>query len=384
MPAKISQFGSYLRGTSRRYDAIVSEPSNPWVAGMSDLFTREAFEAARERLKPGGAFGAWFHAYSTSADVVASIVATFRAVFPRATVVEITPGQDYLLVGLRDGALDLDVFLRRLEDPTVSRLLRSAGVNDSTALFARFVAGTRGVEAIAGDAPVMRASDLSLEFRAPSLLYRDATADVFALFARVDDLPLAGMVSDASQGGAWMRLLDESESRREAVTHTRAMVLAERQGDGARALREGELAVGYDPRDPMPRAVLARLYIARAMRAAPRDPGSAEQDLTAALELNPPVAERFRALVKLGDLASRRRDGRRALSRYTEALAVAREMGEEVPELHVRVAEVLAMLRAPEQAAEELDRAISSMPEGARRRSLEALREGLPRRGAAP
>lgn len=369
----------YLRGTSRTYDAIVSEPSNPWVAGMSDLFTREAFEAARERLRPGGAFGQWFHAYSTSAEVVASIVATFREVFPRATMVEITPGQDYLLVGLRDGSLDLDTFLRRAEDPTVSRLLRVAGVNDQAALFARFVAGVGGVRAVAGDAPLLRASDLSLEFRAPSLLYRDATDDVFALLARVDDLPLAGLVRDSSQGGAWMRLLDESESRREAVTHTRAMVLAERQGDRARALREGELAVGFDPRDPTPRTLLARLYLTRAMLASQRDPGSAEADLTAALELSPPVAERFRALVKLGDLAARRRDGRRALSRYTEALSVARETGEEAPELHVRMAETLAMLGAPSQAVEELDRAISQMPSGARRSALETLRAGLAR-----
>lgn len=368
----------FLRGTSRTFDAIVSEPSNPWVAGMSDLFTREAFEAARARLRPGGAFGAWFHAYSTSAEVVGSIVATFHDVFPRATLVEITPGQDYLLVGLRDGALDLDNVLRRVDDPTVTRMLAGANITDHASLMARFVAGARGVEAIGRGSPVLRAADLTLEFRAPSLLYRDATADVFSLLARVDDLPLAGLVADASPGGAWLRLLDESEARREAITHTRSMVLADRQGDVARALREGELAVGFDPRDPTPRALLARLYLTRAaLRRVSRDPGGAEQDLTAVLELAPPVTERFRALVKLGDLAARRRDGQRALARYTEALAVARSTGEVAPELHVRMAETLAMLGAPAQAADELDQAIRSMSEGPRRRELERLRSGM-------
>ncbi len=367
-----------LRGTSRSYDAIVSEPSNPWVAGMSDLFTREAFEAARARLRPGGVFGAWFHAYSTSAEVVSSIAATFHAVFPEAALVEVTPGQDYLLLGVRDGRVDLDTALRRLEDPTVQRLLRAANVSDAAALVARFVGGRRAVEAIAGDAPVLRASDLTLEFVAPSLLYRDATDEVFARLARVDDLPLAGLVREMGPGSTWLRLVDESEARREANTHLRAMVLAQRQGDLARALREGELAVGFDPRDLTARTLLARLYLVRAaQRTSRRDRGGAEEDLTAALELRPPDAERFRALVRLGDLALKRRDGQRALSRFEEALTLARASGEPAAELHVRMAEALAMLGAPTQAAEALDRAIRDTRDGRRREELEALRAGV-------
>ena len=44
---------SHLLLTPQRYDVIVSEPSNPWMAGVAALFTREFFEAARARLKPG-------------------------------------------------------------------------------------------------------------------------------------------------------------------------------------------------------------------------------------------------------------------------------------------------------------------------------------------
>ena len=210
----------YLRGARGSYDAIVSEPSNPWVAGMSDLFTRESFAAARDRLRDGGAFGAWFHAYGTSAEVVGAIVATFRAVFPRATLVELTPGTDYLLIGLKgDKPLDLDAFLARIDDPTVARMLRAAGIPDHPALLARFLTGARGTAAVAGAAPALRAADLTLEFVAPALLYRDATAEVFRLLARADDLPLAGLGVDPSPGGTWLRLLDASEVHREAAAH---------------------------------------------------------------------------------------------------------------------------------------------------------------------
>ena len=347
----------YLRGTTRTYDAIVSEPSNPWVAGMSDLFTRESFEAARARLRDGGAFGAWFHAYGTSAAVVSSITATFRAVFPRSTLVELSPGSDYLLVGLKgEGPFDLDAFLARTDDPTLARMLAAAGVPDRASLLARFLAGRNGVAAVAGGAPVLRASDLTLEFLAPSLLYRDATGEVFTLLARIDDLPLAGLGVDASPHGTWLRLLDASEPQREAVTHARNLVLASRQGELARALQEGELAVGLAPRDATLRALVARLYLTRAATRARTDPGAAEQDLTAVLELDPPPAERIRALVRLGDLALRRRDGQRALTRYSDALARAEAIGEPAPEIRARRAEALAVLGAPTQAAEELQR----------------------------
>lgn len=368
----------YLRGTRRRFDAIVSEPSNPWVAGMSDLFTREVFEAARERLNPGGTFGAWFHAYSTDAETVASIVATFTSVFPRATLVEVTAGEDYLLVGVREPyALDMDEFLARTAVPGVASRLARAGIDDRASLIARFLSGTDGARAVARGGTVLRASDLTLEFRAPALLYHEAMADVFALLARIQDLPLAGLGADARAGGAWLRVIDESELRREAVTHTRNLVLAEREGSLARAIHEGELAVGLNPGDSRLRTLVARLYLRRSVeKRLARDPGGAEEDLSTALELNPHAAERFRALVSLGDLALRRHDGRRALDRFTAALAIARAQNQSSSELHVRMAEALAQMGAPDEAARELDRAIAETTSRSRREALEALRYG--------
>jgi tetratricopeptide (TPR) repeat protein len=365
----------YLRGATESFDAIVSEPSNPWVAGMSDLFTRESFAAARDRLRDGGTFGAWFHAYGTSAEVVGAIVATFRAVFPRATLVELTPGTDYLLIGIKgEGPLDLDAFLARVDDPTVARMLRAAGVPDHAALLARFLTGARGTAAVAGASPTLRSADLTLEFVAPSLLYRDATAEVFRLLARADDLPLAGLGVDAAPGGSWLRLLDASEAHREAAAHARALVLAARDGDRDRALREGELAVGLAPRDDGLRALVARLYLERAAARVRADPGAAEQDLTAVLELDPPPAERVRALVRLGDLALRRRDGQRALTRYGDALARAAALGDPLPEVRVRLAQALAQLGARAQSAAEFERALRETSDPARRRALERLR----------
>ena len=69
---------SHLLLTPQRYDVIVSEPSNPWMAGVASLFTREFFEAARARLKPDGLLCQWAHTYDISPQDLQSIVADVR------------------------------------------------------------------------------------------------------------------------------------------------------------------------------------------------------------------------------------------------------------------------------------------------------------------
>lgn len=373
--ARAADAAQWLRGSGEAYDVIVSQPSNPWVAGMSELFTEEFFAAAKGRLRAGGVMGAWFHAYSTDGATVASVVETFRRVFPRCALMEVSAGQDYLLVGAKEPyALDLDAFFARVESPEARARAERAGLDGRAAWMARFLAGPRGVAAIGDGAEVLSARDLLLEFRAPSLLYRDATSEVFARFSRVHDLPLAGLVRDASATGTWLRVLDESEGLREAAAHQRAMVLHEREGRLDRAITEGELATGLVPGDLLLRTRLARLYLQRAtLKRRGRDPGGAEADLTEALALRPHEAERFRALVALGDLARRRRDGSRAWTRYTEALDLARAAGQPAPELHVRRAEALVILGAQADAARELEAAIRETADPDRRMQLREM-----------
>ena len=61
---------SHLLLSKRQYDVIISEPSNPWIAGVAALFTREFFAAARDRLAPGGIMGPWAHTYTTSVTAI--------------------------------------------------------------------------------------------------------------------------------------------------------------------------------------------------------------------------------------------------------------------------------------------------------------------------
>jgi hypothetical protein len=73
---------SALQLDRQRYDVIVSEPSNPWVAGIATLYTPEFFRIARARLSDDGVYCQWIQLYQLPLPVVAGIVRSLREVFP--------------------------------------------------------------------------------------------------------------------------------------------------------------------------------------------------------------------------------------------------------------------------------------------------------------
>jgi spermidine synthase len=72
--------------TAKRYDAIVSQPSHPWTAGASHLYTREFFDLARRHLAPGGVLVQWIELEFVDEPLLRSLVATLLDVFPYVRV----------------------------------------------------------------------------------------------------------------------------------------------------------------------------------------------------------------------------------------------------------------------------------------------------------
>src|SRR5262249_41495160 len=50
---------SYFSTHARRYDLVISEPSNPWVSGVASLFTREFYRRVRPHLNDDGLLVQW-------------------------------------------------------------------------------------------------------------------------------------------------------------------------------------------------------------------------------------------------------------------------------------------------------------------------------------
>ena len=83
--------------TSRaRYDLILSEPSNPYRAGVASLFSREFYQAILQRLAVDGLFLQWIQAYEIDGASVSSICATLASVFSSVEIWQ-TQNGDFLL-----------------------------------------------------------------------------------------------------------------------------------------------------------------------------------------------------------------------------------------------------------------------------------------------
>ncbi len=95
---------AYFAAADRRFDLIFSEPSNPWVSGVSGLFTQEFYGRIRDYLTDRGVFGQWIHIYEMSDGLVLSVLAALHHAFPSYAVFA-TGGGDLLVVASNQRAL---------------------------------------------------------------------------------------------------------------------------------------------------------------------------------------------------------------------------------------------------------------------------------------
>lgn len=128
--------------TSRQnYDVIFSEPSNPYRAGISSLFTRDFYRAVKQRLAEGGVFVQWLQAYEVDALTVQSAYATLASEFEFVETWQVHHG-DLLLVATRQPrVLDIARLRTRItEEPYRSALRFTWRTDEVEGVLARFVA----------------------------------------------------------------------------------------------------------------------------------------------------------------------------------------------------------------------------------------------------
>jgi spermidine synthase len=165
---------SHLHLSSRAYDVIVSEPSNPWMIGVAALFTTEFFLAARDRLAPGGIICQWAHTYNITDLDLRSIAGTFRGVFPNGTMWLIGTG-DLLFVASNEPLEGRLANLReRLKRPGVRADLETVSASEPFALLSLFAGGPRELQRYAAGAPLQTDDRMPLEFSGPRAVNLDA------------------------------------------------------------------------------------------------------------------------------------------------------------------------------------------------------------------
>ena len=127
--------------SSETYDLIASEPSNPYRAGVSSLYTEEFYQAAAQRLRPSGMFVQWVQAYEVDGETISVIYATMASVFNSVDTWRSECG-DLFFVGSRESILyDVGRIQKRLgEEPYRSASMLAWRMMDVEGFFSRFVA----------------------------------------------------------------------------------------------------------------------------------------------------------------------------------------------------------------------------------------------------
>jgi len=164
-----------LRYGARDYDVIASEPSNVWVPGVAQLFTREAFVEARESLRrPNGIFCQWLHAYRLQPKAFKMVLRAFLDVFPHVMLwTTAMDNYDVLMVGslkpIRISQLELE---NRLFDMQVRNYRVPGRVHDAASFLRTYVAGTDVLRESVGPGPMVSQSRPRLEYMAESVIFQ--------------------------------------------------------------------------------------------------------------------------------------------------------------------------------------------------------------------
>lgn len=230
-----------------RYDAIVSEPSNPWVSGVANLFTREFYALARKALSEDGVFVQWLHTYELTDELVATMVAALLEVFPDVRLY-VTNYSDVIVVGSAS-PLQRQPFAQWLEEPLRSELSR-VGLGSEKEFDLRYVGGRVVLEAFVRANRVAAHTDFypTVSLQAPRT--RFARQSSYMLQSLVDlGLPVLDFVDARTPVSGTQGLVVRDENRF-GMLLTVAELLAE-------SVRAGAVAEGLAKFDPQVSSSLA-------------------------------------------------------------------------------------------------------------------------------
>ncbi|MBI3416770.1 MAG: fused MFS/spermidine synthase [Verrucomicrobia bacterium] len=184
---------NHLLVTDKKYDVVISEPSNPWVAGAASLFTREFFSLAQTRLQPDGIFCQWIQLYELRAEEFQAMLRGFTAAFPHVQIFRID--MDAILVGsAQENPISLARVRERLTPAVRSDLQRIECRSAEDVLAYHWIGGAE-LKKVLPPGPFNSDDNMLIEFAAPLRTLSRAGQDQRAFVEQ-----LAGLFQNHSSG----------------------------------------------------------------------------------------------------------------------------------------------------------------------------------------
>jgi len=191
---------SFFSTQARRYDVVISEPSNPWVSGVSSLFTREFYRRVRPHLNAGGLLVQWFQLYEIDPSLVSTVLNALGAEFPHYAIYAASDHD--LLILASDAPLPAQAQARVFEQPGLAKELWTIHVLNAGDLDARYV----------GNRATLAPLFASYGLRANSDYF--PVLDLNAARERFMDMSAAELAALGSLGVPVLELLEPSRPRR--------------------------------------------------------------------------------------------------------------------------------------------------------------------------
>ena len=242
---------NHLALTDKQYDVIISEPSNPWIAGVADLFTQEFFQLCHQRLSSRGIACIWLEGYHIDQESFRSVVRTFGSVFENVSIWN-TESADYLLIGAKEKLeVDHQVLARRMREEAVAADLQQIYIEKSADFLSHQVMGKEGTTRFSKGATIHTDDNALLEFAAPrSLITREAQWDFYNAMEQYREVDLSYLTGDEDQEEALSAVKKETARFAKAKSHMMRARSHIARDHVQQAIVEFQLAAALNPTDP--------------------------------------------------------------------------------------------------------------------------------------
>ena len=184
---------AFLKITPRTYDIIVSEPSNPWIAGIGNLYTTDFFKECKRKMNTGGLMVQWFHLYEMNDDLFKMVVRTFQSNFTHVSIWQ-SLWADIIMVGSDQPlSIDYDKIRATMSAKDVQEDVQRIHIPDAATLLSLEMLSSKSVFRYVGVGDLNTEDHPRLEYGAPGAFFVNTGVSRLAGFderLQCDSVPL--------------------------------------------------------------------------------------------------------------------------------------------------------------------------------------------------
>jgi len=180
----IADAKSFFAYSKRKYELIISEPSNPWISGVGGLFSYEFFQTISKSLTDQGILVQWLHTYEMNMALLASVIKAISPVFEDYRIFFLDDG-DLAIVAKKNGIIG-DVQEKIFENPEMEIGLKRLGIESKNDFLLRFVGDKQILDPLFDSYAVDKNSDYHpyLEYNAGKVRFLMESADELKTLVR--------------------------------------------------------------------------------------------------------------------------------------------------------------------------------------------------------